>query len=69
MTTLTDLTPADFVCASCSQCPTVYKTDRGTYILVGKKLNADVRGQVAHKIGADEDSVEIPAGLLANVLK
>ncbi len=63
MTTV-EKTPAAFYCVACA-CPSVFETDRGTYIIVGKKLNLkEVTRKVKNKIGDGEIAVEIPIGLL-----
>ncbi len=48
------------MCRTCAQCPAIYKTDRNTCIVIGKKLSPQVRDQLQEKIGVDEDTVEIP---------
>ena len=59
-----DKTPAAFYCVTFA-CPSVFETDKGTYIIVGKKLNLrEVTQEVKNKIGDGEIAVEIPKGLL-----
>jgi hypothetical protein len=41
-------------------CPSMYRTDRGTYVVQGKRLNGDDRAQL-RDVGVDEDAVEVPA--------
>ncbi len=63
MTTV-EKTPAAFYCVACA-CPSVFETDRGTYIIVGKKLKMEeITQEVKNKIGEGEIAVEIPKGLL-----
>lgn len=63
MTTV-EITPVAFYCVACA-CPSVFETNRGTYIIVGKKLNLEEASQeVKNKIGDGEIAVEIPKGLL-----
>ena len=57
-----DVTPPLFSCDGGS-CPTVYETDRGTYLIIGSKVNFP-DNLLSGKIGHDEAVVEIPAGLL-----
>ena len=62
--TIVEKTPAEFHCVI-GTCPSVFETDRGTYIIVGKKLNLkEVTQEVKNKIGDGEIAVEIPKGLL-----
>ena len=59
-----EITPQSFRCALIS-CPSVFETDSGNYIIVGKKLNLkEVSQEVKNKIGDDEIAVEVPKGLL-----
>ena len=63
MTTV-EITPAAFSCVL-TACPSIFKTDKGTYIIVGKKLDLkEVAREVQDKIGDGEIGVEIPKGLL-----
>jgi hypothetical protein len=47
-------------------CPTVYRTDRGTYVVQGYTLTAEAAGV---DLPAGEQLVEIPAELLAEAVK
>ena len=47
-------------------CPTVYRTDRGTYVVQGYTLTAESAGV---DLPAGEQLVEIPAELLAEAVK
>lgn len=59
-----EITPPSFRCALIS-CPSVFETDSGTYIIVGKKLDLkEVPQVVKSKIGDGEIAVEVPKGLL-----
>jgi len=65
---LNNLTPDKFCCIGGIGCPSVYSTDTGSLILVGKRLNPDdptFRGIV--RKSPDEEIIEIPAGLLAKL--
>ncbi len=63
MTTV-EITPAAFSCVW-TACPSIFETDKGTYIIVGKKLNLKEASQeVKNKIGDGELAVEVPKGLL-----
>jgi hypothetical protein len=48
-----------------SDCPTVYRTDRGSFVIQGNTLSAGDIESV--KLGAGEGAVEIPEQLLADV--
>jgi hypothetical protein len=47
-------------------CPTVYRTDRGTYVVQGYTVAAETAGL---DLPAGEQLVEIPAELLAEAVK
>ncbi|MGK5684747.1 hypothetical protein [Actinoplanes sp. URMC 104] len=47
-------------------CPTVYRTDRNTYVVQGYTVTAEATGL---DIPAGEQLVEIPADLLAEAVK
>ena len=65
MIRIKDVTPAHMVCII-GGCPAVYETDRGTLLIVGKRVQPEVRRQVpAEKVGPDEVVIEIPRDLLA----
>ena len=62
-----EITPANFVCAI-SACPSVFETDRGTFILVGGKINRkDAPEKIKNKIGPRETAIEIPKGLITEL--
>ncbi len=57
-------TPAKLFCAVYA-CPSVFETNRGTYIIVGKNLNrSEITQEIKNKIGEGEIAVEVPKGLL-----
>jgi hypothetical protein len=48
------------------ECPGVFRTDRGTFLIQGTRVNrGEVNGLAA--VGQDEDLVEIPASMLAEM--
>jgi hypothetical protein len=54
-------------CPDGRTCPAVHKTDRGTLVLVGRKISEpEDLAQLA--IGPDEIAIEVPAGLLPEVM-
>lgn len=48
-------------------CPTVYRTDRGTYVVQGWTLDSSDRESFSGLTG--EDVVEVPASLIADLAK
>lgn len=63
-----EITPEQFRCHTSSCCPAVYQKQDGSYVIVGKKLNVNDLQQVADRVGDDEYVVEIPKGLLEDLL-
>jgi hypothetical protein len=48
-------------------CPAVYETDQGTYLVVGRRLNAAEKAGLS--IDSIEDALEIPSELLEGLMK
>ena len=61
---LTELTPEALRCGIGAICPAIFKTDRGTYVLVGNAIDEKTSDDLARRIGAGECAIEIPAALL-----
>jgi hypothetical protein len=55
------------LCGKAIICPTVYQTDRDTFIVQGYKLDGEARREVYPPEG--EDAIEIPRELLEAVAK
>jgi hypothetical protein len=54
-------------CPDGRTCPAVHLTDRGTLMLIGRRVSdAEALAQMA--IGPDEIAIEVPAGLLPEVV-
>ena len=60
-----DVTPSSFTCDGGS-CPIVYETDKGTYLIIGNKVDSPEK-LLLGKIGLDETIIEVPAGLIRGV--
>ena len=61
---LIDITPAEFVCTTCSACPAVLETENDSYVIIGKKLSAAALAAVEGRVGADEFVIEVPKGMI-----
>lgn len=61
---LKEITPDAFVCHSSSCCPAVFETDRGSYVIVGKKLDAAALAQLDGRVGSDEFVIEVTKGMI-----
>ena len=59
---LTDLTPEKYRSCAIAACPALFRTDRGTYVVIGKVLDDGV--VPAGRAGPGEIAVELPAGLI-----
>lgn len=66
--TIVEKTPAAFNCVACA-CPSVFKTNRGTYIIVGKELNLkEITQEIKNKIGVGEIGIEVPNELITELI-
>lgn len=60
-------TPAESFCAI-GTCPSVFETDRGTYIIVGKEVIPDeITQKIKDKIGIGEMCIEVPKELITKL--
>lgn len=67
--TVVEKTPIEYQCLACA-CPSVFETNKGTYIIIGKKLKMEeITQEVKNKIGEGEIAVEIPKGLIDELSK
>lgn len=62
-----ELTPNSLRC-TIGNCPAVYRTTDNKLLLIGKMPSAELRREINHKIGSDEDVVVIDEELLANII-
>ena len=61
-------TPPEFYCVV-GTCPSLFETDRGTYIIVGKELNLkEITQEVKNKIGEGEIGIEVPKELITELI-
>ena len=64
-----EITPIQFSCIAAA-CPSIFETDRETFIFVGKKLKGkDISENIKHKIGNDETVIEVPKKLITDLFK
>ena len=62
---LKDITPAEASCAPLPMCPGVFKSNRNTYVIVGKTLStADALELAEGRVARDEAAVEVPAHII-----
>ena len=66
MKILKELTPKNMQCGI-GACPAWFKTDRKTYLLIGKKIKNQnaIRG-LKNRISKDDAVIEVPLNLLSN---
>lgn len=61
-------TPSAFYCTLVA-CPSVFETNRKTFIIVGKKINMqDITEEIKNKIGKDETCIEVPKELITKLI-
>ena len=60
-------TPNSLYCAI-GACPSVFETEKETFLIIGKKLDNDkVPDEVKKKIGKDEMVIEVPKNLITEL--
>ena len=60
-------TPAKLFCAV-GACPSIFETDSGTYIIVGKELMLEeITQKIKDKIGEGEMCIEVPKELITKL--
>lgn len=60
-----DVTPVEADCAPLPICPGIFKSNRDTYLIVGKVLSTeDSTALPEGRVAADEYVVEVPAGMI-----
>lgn len=65
---LKELTPDAFACAGGVTCPSVFETEEGTLVVIGKTVSPDLRERLPEgRVGSDETVIEIPRGLVAGL--
>lgn len=61
---LNEVTPEAFMCGTCGcGCPAVFETDRGTYVIIGKKPTKDMG--LTH--GDDESIVIVEQDMIKDI--
>lgn len=60
---LKNITPEAFICHTNNCCPAVFETEKGTYVIVGKKIDASEAG-IAERVGDDEWVIEVEKGMI-----
>lgn len=58
-----EVTPKELLCMI-GGCPAIFRTDKKSYVLIGKKLNKVDSKKIADRIAKDEFAVEIPIRLI-----
>ena len=59
-----ELTPKKMMCLY-ETCPAIFETNKKTYAVIGKVLNANRLG-ISKRIGKDEVLIEVPKKLIDN---
>ena len=60
-----EVTPLEYACPPFGGCPGIYRTSRGSYIIVGKAVTSlEGAPNMRARIGPSEAAVEVPRGLI-----
>ncbi len=64
-----ELTPDMYRCAGgVAACPSVFETDHGTLLVIGRILDDDTRKLLPEgRVGEGEIAIEIPKGMITNI--
>ena len=60
-----ELTPKEMFCGAGMGCPAIFETNKKSYVLIGKKINAEKLG-ISKRVAKDEVVIEVPKKLLDN---
>jgi hypothetical protein len=64
-----DITPMRYSCVV-GTCPSVFVSENDTYVIIGKKQNSkNLPDEIKNKIGESEIAIEVPAGMINELLK
>lgn len=64
---LIEITPKELRCAA-SFCPAVYKSDRGTFVVIGKRLTASqTKKHLNGRVSAKEEAIEISRDFFSGI--
>ncbi|MFN0156506.1 MAG: hypothetical protein ACKVRP_00375 [Bacteroidota bacterium] len=67
--TIKDITPRSFNCGV-GACPSIYETDRDSYLIVGSSLGSENQESLAPlRVGINETVVEVPKRLILDLLR
>ena len=62
MKILREITPKSLMCGI-GACPAIFETTKGSYVLVGKRVDAKKVG-IANRVSKDEFVIEVPRDLI-----
>ena len=69
MKKLVDITPPKHKCDIDISCPAVFKSNEGTYIIIGKTINPGDHPGLCGRVGSDETAVEIALDLVEDAIR
>jgi hypothetical protein len=69
MKKLVDITPAKHKCEIEVSCPAIFKSNLGTYVIIGKTINPNNDSALKGRVGSGETAVEIAFDLLEDAIK
>lgn len=56
---LIEITPAKYRCEFEGSCPALFKSNHGTYVIIGKKVDLQSHSSLHGRVGDDETAIEI----------
>jgi len=62
-----EITPTSLRCIAAA-CPAIFKTNKGTYVVIGKKLTKEeLTEEIKNKVGKGEMVIEVPKELFSEL--
>lgn len=64
---LKEITPVHLRCCA-GGCPSIYESNRNTFVIVGRKLSADeINKDLSGKVSSEEEAIEISREFFTNL--
>ena len=63
-----EITPENYLCHTSNCCPAVFAKEDDSYVIIGKKLTAEEQQQLSGRIADDEFVVEVPKGMIDELI-
>jgi hypothetical protein len=65
---LVDITPGKYRCSFDASCPAVFKSNKRTYVIIGKTVDLREDSTLKGRVGDDETAIEISLDLIEDAI-